>query len=70
MARHEASITVNGTKLTDNEAMVIRLALATFADILANQLGFRDDGIPLTDSYQTDTAHVRALIDDRMPRTQ
>jgi hypothetical protein len=68
--RDEAVITVNGTRLTGTESMVIRLALATFADILANQLGFKDDGIALTDQYQTDVAHVRALIEGRASRIQ
>lgn len=66
----EAKITVNGTGLTNNEARVVRLALTTFADILANQLGLKDDGIALTDRYQTDTSHVLALIEGRAPRTQ
>jgi hypothetical protein len=66
----EATITVNGTRLTNNEARIVRLALATFADIMANQLGFKDDGIALTDRYQTDVAHVLALIEGRAPRTQ
>ncbi len=68
--RDEADIMVNGTRLTDSESMVIRLALATFADILANQLGFKDDGIALTDRYQTDVAHVRALIEGKASRMQ
>ena len=66
----EAEITVNGTRLTDNESMVVRLALATFADILAEGLGFKDDGIPLTDQYQADLAHVRTLIEGGVSRTQ
>jgi hypothetical protein len=66
----EAAITINGTKLTDNEAMVVRLALATFADVLATQLGFKDEGIALTDRYQADVAHVRALIEGGTHRTQ
>jgi hypothetical protein len=77
----EATITVNGTKITNNEARVVRLALATFADIMANQLGFiaslpasrrssQDDGIALTDQYQADTAHILALIEGRAQRTQ
>lgn len=66
----EAAVTVNGTRLTNNEARIVRLALATFADIMANQLGFKDDGIALTDRYQTDTAHVLALIEGRAARTQ
>jgi len=68
--QQEAEITVNGTKLTNNEAMVVRLAMATFADVLATQLGFKDAGIALTDQYQADVAHVRALIDGRSPRIQ
>jgi hypothetical protein len=68
--RDEAAITVNGTRLADTESMVIRLALATFEDILANQLGFKDDGIALTDQYLTDVAHVRALIEGRTSRMQ
>jgi hypothetical protein len=66
----EAATTINGTRLTDNEAMVVRLALATFADILANQLGFKDDGIALTDRYQADVARVRALLERRRDRPQ
>jgi hypothetical protein len=68
--QQEAEITINGTKLTDNESMVVRLALATFADVLATQLGFKDAGIALTDRYQADVAHVRALIDGNNPRIQ
>jgi hypothetical protein len=53
----EAEITVNGTKLTGNESMVVRVALATFADILAEGLGFKDDGItangPISGRYSS-----------------
>jgi hypothetical protein len=67
----EAAITVNGTRLTDSESRVIRLAMASFADILASELGFKNDGITtLTDQYQTDVALVRALIDGRAQRSQ
>jgi hypothetical protein len=37
---------------------------------MAYQLGFKDDGIPLTDQYQADMAHVLALIEGRAQRTQ
>ena len=70
MMQQEAEITVNGSRLTNNEARMVRLALASFADIMANKLGFKDDGIPLTDQYQADTAHVLALIEGRAQRTQ
>jgi len=68
--QQEAETTINGSKLTDNEAMVVRLALATFADVLSTGLGFKDDGIALTDRYQADVAHVRALLEGKTPRTQ
>lgn len=50
--------------------MVVRLAMATFADVLATQLGFKDAGITLTDRYQADVAHVRALLEIRPHRAQ
>ena len=68
--QQEAEITVNGIRLANNEARIIRLALASFADILANELGFKNDGIALTDRYQADTAHVLALMEGRAQRTQ
>jgi hypothetical protein len=68
--QQEAEITVNGTKLTNSESTVVRVALATFADILAEGLGLMDDAIPLTEHYQSNLAHVRALIDGIVPRTQ
>jgi hypothetical protein len=68
--QQEAEITVNGTNLTNDEARVVRVALATLADALSIQLEYKDNGIPLTDQYQTDVANVRALIDGRMLRSQ
>jgi hypothetical protein len=61
----ETSIIVNGTRRTGNEATIIRMALASFASILANKLGLKDDGIALTDQYQSATARVLALMDVR-----
>jgi len=66
----EATITVNGTRLTDSESRVIRLAMASFADILANELAFKNDENALTDQYRTDVALVRAIIDGKAQRSQ
>jgi hypothetical protein len=68
--KEEAEITINGTRLTDNEAMVVRLALATFADIMANQLGFKDDGIALTDRYMTSVSRIQMLLERPQERKQ
>ena len=43
--------------------MMVRLALSTFEDVLANELAFKDDGIPITDRYLTDVARIRALLE-------
>jgi hypothetical protein len=68
--QQEAEITVNGTKLTDNESRMVWLALASFADILANQLFFKDDGAVLSDQYRADVAHILALIEGRAQHSQ
>lgn len=66
----EAGIIVNGSRLTHDETRIVRLALEAFADILENQLEFKDDGIPISDKYVADTAHVLALINGRAERKQ
>ena len=68
----EAQITVNGTRLTNTESAVVRVALAALDEVLSEGLGLRDDGIALTDRYMVDVTHVRKLIEgrDRPPRTQ
>ena len=53
-----------------NAAATIESYPERVADIMANQLGFKDDGIALTDRYQSDTARVIALIEGRAQRTQ
>jgi hypothetical protein len=40
----EATITINGIWLTDEEAMTVRLAMDALADILGQQLGMKADG--------------------------
>lgn len=59
----EAQITVNGIGLSADEARIVRAARQSFEDLLANVLGFKDNGIALTDKYLRHVAHVRLLID-------
>jgi hypothetical protein len=66
----DTSITINGTRLSDDEVRIVRLALEAFSDILENQLCIKDDGIPISDKYVTDTAHVLAQINGRTERKQ
>jgi hypothetical protein len=66
----EAEITVNGTKLTHDEARIVRLAHESFADILENQIGYEDNGVPISDKYVTDTAHMLTLFAGPVERKQ
>lgn len=66
----EASITINGTKLSTDEARVVRLSMASFADVLENGLGFKDDGTALTDHYLVTVGRVRLLLDGKQSRPQ
>jgi hypothetical protein len=66
----EAEITINGAKLTDAESMTVRVAIDTLANVLAEGLGLKDDGIPLTDRYMESLSRIQALLENRESRTQ
>lgn len=59
----EAEIVIDGTKLTDNEAMIIRVAVGAFISELSDgRLGFVIDGVPITDRYQSDAGYIHSLL--------
>ena len=59
----EAEIVIDGTKLTDNEAMIVRVAVGAFISELSDgHLGFVIDGVPITDRYQSDAGYVHSLL--------
>lgn len=66
----EAEITINGAKLTDAEAMTVRVAIDTFANVLAEGLGLESDGIALTDRYMTSLSRIQNLLESREVRRQ
>jgi hypothetical protein len=68
--QEEAEITINGAKLSDAESMTVRVAIDTLANVLAEGLGFENDGIALTDRYMTSLSRIQTLLDDRKPRQQ
>jgi hypothetical protein len=57
----ESQITINGTTLTDEEVMTVRIAMDALADILGEK--------PLTGSYLTAIARVKALLASGEPET-
>ena len=67
---HEATITINGTALTDAESMTVRVAIDTLANVLAEGLGLKDEGIALTDRYMTSLSRIQALLESAEPRQQ
>jgi len=60
--RPEAEITIDGIKLTAAEAMVVRVAVGAFISTLGGGLGFRNDGVPISDSYESDAVRVHLLL--------
>ena len=68
--RKEADITINGTKLSDAESMTVRVAIDTPANVLAEGLGFENDGIALTDRYMTSLSRIQTLLESRETRKQ
>jgi hypothetical protein len=68
--QEEASITINGTKLSDSESMTIRVAVDTLANVLAEGLEMEDDGQALTERYMAALTRIQALLDSREERKQ
>lgn len=68
--QQEAEITINGARLTDTESMTVRVAIDTLANVLAEGLGLKEDGIPLTDMYMTSLSRIQTLLENREPRKQ
>jgi hypothetical protein len=68
--QEEAAITINGTRLSDAESMTVRVAIDTLANVLAESLGFENDGIALTDRYMTSLSRIQTLLESRERRRQ
>jgi hypothetical protein len=66
----EAVITINGVSLSDAESMTVRVAIDTLANVLAEGLGFENDGIALTDRYMASLSRIQSLLESREPRKQ
>jgi hypothetical protein len=66
----EAEITINGVKLSDMESMTVRVAIDTLANVLAEGLGFENDGIALTDRYMASLSRIQSLLESRESRKQ
>ena len=66
----EAVITINGVSLSDAESMTVRVAIDTLANVLAEGLGFENDGIALTDRYMTSLSRIQTLLESRGTRKQ
>jgi hypothetical protein len=58
----EARIVINGTALTDQEAMTVRLAVDSLASILGEEKGSKDEGVPGRDTYMAAINRVQALL--------
>jgi hypothetical protein len=68
--QEEASISINGIKLSDAESMTIRVAVDTLANVLAEGLEMEGDAQELTDRYMAALTRIQALLDSREERKQ
>jgi hypothetical protein len=68
--QEESEIVINGTKLSNAESITMRVAIDTLANVLAEGLGFENDGIALTDRYMTSLSRIQTLLEIREPRKQ
>jgi hypothetical protein len=68
--QQEAEITINGAKLTDTESMTVRVAIDTFANVLAEGLSQEADGVALADRYMASLNRIQTLLENREARKQ
>jgi len=68
--QEEASITINGTKLSDSESMTIRVAVDTLANVLAEGLEMDGNAQELTERYMAALTRIQTLLESREARKQ
>jgi hypothetical protein len=63
----EASVTINGTDLTEHESAIVRMAVETFTIVMAQGIEEKDEGVEraLTEPYLEALAAVQKLLDIR-----
>jgi hypothetical protein len=69
---NEAAITINGVKLTDVESETMRVAIDTLANVLAEGIEAKDEGITraATERYLTALLRIQELFDGPAERKQ
>jgi hypothetical protein len=70
--RDEAEITINGIKLPDAESETMRVAIDSLANVLAEGVEAKDEGIAaaLTERYLVALVGIQKLLDSRPERMQ
>ena len=68
--QEEAVITINGIELTELEAMTIRVAVDTLANVLAEDISAEPDGPALAERYMGSLAKIQLLLERREARKQ
>jgi hypothetical protein len=61
----ETTITINGTRLSDEESHIIRMAVDTFRAVMAQGIEEKDEGVlsAMTQVYQDALSTVQTLLD-------
>lgn len=66
----EATITINGTRLSELESMTIRVAVDTLANVLAEDISGEPDGPALAERYMSSLTKIQQLLELREARKQ
>jgi hypothetical protein len=72
MMQEAPIITINGMRLNEAEADVVRIALDTFAAVMAEGIEAKDEGITaaLTERYRTAMSVIQKLLETHAERLQ
>ena len=67
----EAEIFINGSRLSEEESMTLRIAIDTFANALAEEgIGIADNRTSVTGRYMASLSRIQLLLENPATRNQ
>ncbi|MDP9090413.1 MAG: hypothetical protein M3O26_16925 [Pseudomonadota bacterium] len=67
----EAEIFINGSQLSEEESMTLRLAIDTFANALSEEgIGLADNRTSVTGRYMASLSRIQLLLENPAARSQ
>jgi hypothetical protein len=66
----EAEVFINGSLLSEEESMTLRMAIDTFANALAEGIGLADNRTSVTGRYMASLSRIQLLLENPATRNQ